>query len=116
MDDEQHSRSLVRRFLSGKFTILEASDGEEAVDIAQKHKPSLIFMDILMPNIGGYDACFIIKNDQSTKRIPVIMLTGLGYELNKKLAEELGADGYISKPFTLEKLLNIIGKFLEIPK
>ena len=116
VDDEQTIRLLVRRFLSDKFAVLEASDGKEAVDMAHKHKPALILMDIMMPNVDGYTACSILKNNQLTKKIPVIMLTGLGFELNKKLAEEVGADGYITKPFTLEQLLDAIGKFLEIPK
>ena len=116
VDDEQTVRLLVRRFLSDKFAVLEASDGEEAVDMARKHKPALILMDILMPNVDGYSACYAIKTDEATKAIPVVMLTAVGYELNKKLAETLGADGYITKPFTLEKLLDTIGEFLEIPK
>ena len=115
-DDEQTVRSLVRRFLSDKFSVLEASDGNEAVDMARKHKPGLILMDIMMPNMDGYTACSTIKTDQSTRRIPVVMLTGLGFELNKKLAEEVGANGYVTKPFTSEELLDAVGKFLEIPK
>jgi CheY-like chemotaxis protein len=116
VDDEQNIRLLVRKFLTDKFTVLEAIDGEEAVEMARKHRPSLILMDILMPKMGGYDACSMIKNDQSTKRIPVFMLTGLGFELNKKFAEAVGADGYITKPFTSEQLLDTIGKFLKIPE
>ena len=116
VDDEQTIRSLVRRFLSDKFAILEASDGAEAVDIARKHKPALILMDIMMPKMDGYQACSIIKTDQPTKRIPVVMLTGIGHELNKKLAKEVGADGYITKPFTPKELLDTIGKLLGIPK
>ncbi len=115
-DDEQYIRLLASRLLSDKFTVLEASDGAEAVDMARKYKPSLILMDIMMPNMDGYTACSTIKTDQSTKNIPVIMLTGLGFELNKKFAETAGADGYITKPFTLKKLLDTIGKVLEIPK
>ena len=115
-DDEQTIRLLMRRLLSDKFTVLEASDGKEAVDLARKHKPSLILMDIIMPNMDGYNACSMIKTDKATTGIPVVMLTGLDYELNKKLAKAIGADDYITKPFTLEKLLNTIGKFLEIPK
>jgi len=115
VDDEQNIRLLVRKLLTDKFTVLEAIDGEEAVEMARKHRPSLILMDILMPKMGGYDACSMIKNDQSTKRIPVFMLTGLGFELNKKFAEAVGADGYITKPFTSEQLLDTIGKFLKIP-
>ncbi len=116
VDDEQYIRLLARRLLSDKFTVLEGSDGAEAVDMARKHKPDLILLDIMMPNVDGYNACSTIKQDQSTRSIPVVMLTGIGYELNKKLAKEMGADGYITKPFTLEELLDPIGKFLEIPK
>ncbi len=116
VDDEQPIRSLVNRILSDKFVVLEASDGEEAVAIARHHKPGLILMDIMMPNMDGYNACSLIKTDQTTKRIPVVMLTGLGYELNKKLAGEVGADGYLTKPFTTSGLLETVGKFSETPK
>jgi len=116
VDDEQKVRLLVRRYLSNKYAVLEAANGKEAVDMARKHKPALIFMDIMMPDMGGYEACSKIKNDKSMGRIPVVMLTGLGYELNKKLAKEVGANGYITKPFTLEDLLDTIGTFLAIPK
>ena len=116
VDDEQTIRLLVRRFLGDKFVVLEAMDSEVAVDIAHNYKPSLTFMDIMMPNMDGYNACSMIKTDQAIKRIPVVMLTALGHELNKKLAKEIGADGYITKPFTLEKLLDTIGKFVETPK
>ena len=115
-DDEQTIRSLVKRILSDKFIVIEASDGEEAVAMARQHKPDLIIMDTMMPNMDGYNACSLIKTDQATKSIPVVMLTGLGYELNRKLAGEMGADGYITKPFTTRKLLETIGRFLEIPK
>jgi len=54
VDDEQYIRLLARRLLSDKFTVLEGSDGAEAVDMARKHKPDLILMDIMMPNVDGY--------------------------------------------------------------
>ena len=115
-DDEKNIRLLASKLLSDKFAVLEASDGAQAVDMARQHKPSLILMDIMMPKMDGYTACSKIKTDQSTKNIPVVMLTGLGFELNKKLAETSGADGYITKPFTLNGLLDAIGKVVEIPK
>ena len=115
-DDEQRIRLLVSRYLSNKYIVLEAVNSREAVDMARKHKPDLIFMDIMMPDMGGYEACSKIKNDKSTKGIPVVMLTALGYDLNKELAAETGADGYITKPFTSEDLLNTISKFLKTPE
>ena len=62
--------------------------------------------------MDGYTACSIIKADHATKVIPIVMLTGLGHELNKKLAESLGAAGYITKPFQSPELLDIIDHLL----
>ena len=61
-----------------------------------------------MPKMDGYTACFRIKADQATKAIPVIMLTAIDHELNKKFAMEMGADGYITKPFTTQELMDVI--------
>ena len=115
-DDERGIRLLVREFLGQKFRVLEASDGQEAIDMANKYKPYLILMDILMPNVDGYTACSTIKTNPATKRIPVVMVTALGHVLNKQLAESSGTDGYLSKPFLEKELFEIISKFLEIPK
>jgi len=69
-------------------------------------------MDILMPKLDGYTACRAIKTEQATKAIPVVMLTAVGYELNKKLAKEVGADGYITKPFSADELLRQVKQVL----
>jgi len=69
-------------------------------------------MDIMMPNMDGYTACHTIKSNPATKATPVVMLTGVGHELNRRLAEETGADGHITKPFSLGDLLDTIGQFL----
>ena len=111
-DDEQSIRLLVRRLLSQNYIVLEASDGEEAIDIARRENPDLILMDIMMPKVDGYTACHQITKDQATKAIPVVMLTGVGHELNKKLSFEVGAKGYITKPFSLQDLLDVIGPLL----
>lgn len=116
VDDERGIRMLAKDLLSHKFGVLEASDGQEAIDMANKYKPDLILMDILMPNVDGYTACSTIKTNPATKRIPVVMVTALGYELNKELAQSSGADGYLTKPFLEEELLDTVSKFVEIPK
>jgi len=115
-DDESNIRLLVSSMLDKDYTVLEASNGQEAVDIARSEEPDLILMDIMMPKLDGYTACSLIKADGATKVIPVVMLTGVGHELNKRLAEEIGAEGYITKPFSLGDLLDTIGKFLKSPK
>ena len=107
VDDEPHIRQLVNNTLGKDYKIIEASNGEEAMNIAHSQKPDLILMDIVMPKVDGYNACSQIKADQETKEIPVIMVTGLGFAINEKVAKDLGADGYITKPFNLENLLNL---------
>lgn len=111
VDDELCIRQLVSSVLDGNYTVLEASDGEEAINIARKQKPALIFMDILMPKLDGYTACYEIKRNRATRAIPVVMLTGVGYELNKTLSQKMGADGYITKPFDLQELLDKVSQF-----
>ena len=116
VDDEENVRRLLRSMLGNKYIVLEAKDGEVAIDIARSQKPDFILMDIMMPNIDGYTACHTIKHDPVTKTIPVVMLTAAGQDLNKKLAQEMGADGYITKPFGLLELLNTVERFLVNPE
>lgn len=115
VDDEANVRSLVSRTLSQHFIVLEARNGEEAVQIAHSQQPDLILMDLMMPRVDGNSACSIIKNDLATKQIPVVIMSGVGFELNKKLSLSLGADGYITKPFNLPDLNETIAQFLQVP-
>ena len=110
-DDEAGIRLMVVRMLGEDYTVLEAADGEEAVQLARLHKPSLVLMDILMPGKDGYSACHEIKTDPETKSIPVVMVSAIGHKLNARLSAEVGADGYITKPFSVEGLLKAIGKY-----
>jgi two-component system alkaline phosphatase synthesis response regulator PhoP len=111
-DDEEHIRLLVSSILSKDYAVLEASDGREAVDMARSYQPDLILMDILMPKMDGYTACNAIKQDPLTRAIPIVMLTAIGHELNVKLSQEMGANGYITKPFTPRDLQDTIKSFL----
>jgi len=111
-DDEPGIRLIISRLLEEEYIVLEAADGKEAIDIAKEQQPVLILMDLMMPKMDGYAACSTIKSDQATKGIKVIMLTAIGHELNKKYAEEMGADGYITKPFTRESLLEEMRRLL----
>jgi two-component system alkaline phosphatase synthesis response regulator PhoP len=113
VDDEPSIRSLVKRLLGSKYIVLEAADGEAAVEIARRDAPDIILMDILMPKMSGYAALRAIKTNPVTKGITVVMLTGLGSEIDKKLASEMGADGYITKPFSLRDLEKTIGRLLK---
>jgi two-component system alkaline phosphatase synthesis response regulator PhoP len=110
-DDEAGIRLMVLRMLGGDYTVLEAPDGEEAVNLTRLHKPSLVLMDIMMPGKDGYSACHEIKMDPQTRTIPVVMVSAIGHKLNEKLSAEVGADGYITKPFSVEGLLEAIAKY-----
>ena len=113
VDDETAVRKLVRKILSKDYTVLEAQNGEEAVNMAQSQKPDVILMDMMMPKIDGLTACYAIKTNQITREIPVVMLTAIDYELNKKLSKDvIGADGYITKPFNSQALLKTIRQLL----
>jgi two-component system alkaline phosphatase synthesis response regulator PhoP len=110
-DDELYIRLLVKDILQPDFTVLEASNGEEAVNITRTEQPDLVLMDILMPKLDGYTACYAIKNNELTKDIPVVMLTGVGHDLNKQLSQEMGATAYITKPFNPDDLLEKIRQY-----
>jgi len=112
VDDDENIRLLVHNILGKENIVLEAKDGEAAVQMARSHNPDFILMDIMMPNMDGYTACYVIKKDPVTGAIPVVMLTALGQELNVKLGQEMGADGYITKPFSVEILLDTVNSFL----
>lgn len=111
-DDEPNVRKLVSHLLAEDYIVIEATDGKEAVDAALKHKPNLILMDIMMPHVDGYTACYTIKSNPVTRAIPVVMLTGVGHELNRKLSQQMGADAYVTKPFGLQELKDVIVQLL----
>jgi len=111
-DDEGTVRLVVEKMLGKDYIVLEATNGEEAVKIAKAQQPNLILMDLIMPKMDGYTACSEIKADQSTRGIPVVILTAVGHELNKKFATEMGAAGYVTKPFNVQDLVNVISPLL----
>jgi CheY-like chemotaxis protein len=111
-DDEPGIRLTLGRLLDRNYTVLEATNGEEAVEIAKGQKPDLILMDLIMPKVDGYAACAQIKADPATRGIPVVVLTAIGHELNKKFATEMGAQAYITKPFNIQGLMDVITPLL----
>ncbi len=113
VEDDPNSRMLARDLLQRfGYAIIEATDGKQGVELAKARKPDLILMDIMMPGMDGYTACYAIRTDEATREIPVVMLTGLGQELNMKLAKAMGASGYVTKPFNLQDLLEATRQFL----
>ena len=115
VDDELPVRYLIRQVLSKEFIVLEARDGKEALDLARNEQPDIILMDLMMPNMDGLTACYAFKKEEPIKRIPIVMVTAIGYDLNKKLAKNVaGVSAYVTKPFDTQELLNTVKGVLEI--
>ncbi len=113
VEDDPKSMTLTKDLLKiSGYTTIQATDGKQGVELAKAAKPDLILMDIMMPKMDGYTACHDIKADEATRNIPVVMLTAVGYELNKKLAKQMGADGYVTKPFGRQELIDAISPLL----
>lgn len=103
MDDEQPIIDmLVYNLEKEGYNTLEATDGEKAVDIALNNTPDLILLDIMIPKMDGLSVC---KRIRHTLNVPIIMLSAKGEEIDKILGLELGADDYITKPFSIRELM-----------
>ena len=113
VDDEPNVRRLLHSILNKNFAVFEAEDGQEAVDMTNAQQPDVILMDMMMPKMDGLTACLMIKKNPDTKKIPVIMVTAIGFELNIKLSQQMGASGYVTKPFSPQDLLAKIAEVLQ---
>ena len=94
------------------YEVLTALDGEQALEKARAEHPDLIVLDIMMPKLDGYETCKMLKADASTKDIPVILLSAKGRNVDQKIGFEVGADDYITKPFSPRKLVERINAIL----
>lgn len=114
-DDEPSLRLLVRATLSSNktFDLIEASDGNEALQKAQEEIPDLILLDVMMPQLSGFEVCERLKNDPKTKKIIIIMLTAKGQQADRDWAISVGADYFLTKPFSPMELFNLIEKILK---
>jgi DNA-binding response OmpR family regulator len=94
--------------------ILTASNGEEALDLIQSENPSLVFLDIMMPIVDGFNVCNTVKNEWGMENVYVVMLTAKGQEVDKQRSEEVGADLYMTKPFDPDRVLEISRDVLDL--
>ncbi|MBI9086983.1 MAG: response regulator transcription factor [Desulfobacterales bacterium] len=116
VDDEEDILELVRYNLSREgFAVLGTTSGEEAINVARKEIPDLIILDLMLPGIDGLDVTRRLKNDAKTQSIPVVMLTAKGEEADVVAGLELGADDYITKPFSPRILIARVKAVLRRP-
>jgi len=105
-DDEEDVLKLVGNSLKGAgFKILEAKGGAEALEKALDQRPSLMVLDVMLPGMSGLELCRMLKSDARTSHIPIIILTAKAQEIDRVVGLELGADDYVTKPFSPRELV-----------
>jgi DNA-binding response OmpR family regulator len=117
VDDEPHIRLLLEQTLEEledhDVEILTATNGLEALETIRSEKPNLVFLDVMMPKMNGYEVCQQIKGDPTLSDVYIIMLTAKGQEFDRDRGKDVGADIYMTKPFDpdeiLEKSFEIVG-------
>ncbi|MEH6942407.1 response regulator transcription factor [Bacillus sp. JJ722] len=104
VDDEQSILTLLQYNLEqAGFEVITASDGEEAIEVAEQEKPNLIVLDLMLPKLDGIEVCKLLR--QRKMNVPILMLTAKDDELDKILGLELGADDYMTKPFSPREVI-----------
>jgi CheY-like chemotaxis protein len=115
IDDDMQSLELMEAILIPKgHEVIITNDPLQAVALIIVNKPDLILLDVMMPMLDGYSLLSEIKKSNTISKIPVVILTALGFELNKELAHNLGAAGYITKPVDSAELIQIVSHLLPV--
>ena len=113
VDDEWELRNLLTEFLTGEgYDVIQASNGEEALELAEKEEPQVILLDVNMPGIDGIEVCRRLKEEDKTRFIPIIMVTALEDRSVDAFVE--GADDFVTKPFSLVELSFRVKSMLRI--
>jgi len=113
-DDEPEAVELVAFNLKqAGFDVITAADGEEALKKARAQLPALVVLDVMMPELDGLEVCKLLRHDPATAVIPIILLTAKAAEIDRVLGLELGADDYLTKPFSPRELVLRIRKILQ---
>jgi DNA-binding response OmpR family regulator len=114
VDDETDAVELVAFNLKAAgFEVVAANDGAEALRKARSHAPQLIVLDLMLPEIDGLEVCKLLRRDPATATVPILMLTAKAAEMDRVLGLELGAEDYVTKPFSPRELVLRIKKILE---
>src|SRR5258706_9675090 len=120
VDDEQHIRLLIEQTLEDLedegVELQTASDGEMALDVVRNHHPELVFLDVMMPKLNGFEVCRAIKEDLGLAGTTVVMLTAKGQAYDREQGLAAGADRYLTKPFDPDELLDIAREALRLAR
>jgi len=117
VDDEPHIRLLLEQTLEDLedegVELLTAENGEEALEAIKTERPDIVFLDVMMPKMNGFDVCNAVKNKLKIYGVYIIMLTAKGQEFDKQRGQQVGVDMYMTKPFdpdeVVQKALQVLG-------
>jgi len=109
VDDELHTRLLLEQILEDLeeegVELFTADNGESALEIITREVPEIVFLDVMMPKLNGFDVCSIVKNDLALKGVYIVLLTVMGQEADRQKGEAAGADIYMTKPYNPDVVL-----------
>lgn len=100
VEDQRSASNLLRSTLEPEYDVIVSERGDEALQIARAHTPDVIILDLQLPGMSGIDVCRHLRNDPRTESTPLLMLTGLSEEADRIVGLEMGADDYVTKPFS----------------
>ncbi|MBI4041812.1 MAG: response regulator [Deltaproteobacteria bacterium] len=113
IDDEADLREAIKMKLEAEgYQIEQAANGVEALEHIKRNNPDLIVLDVMMPELNGYQVCKRLKEDEKLKHIPIILLTGRAHSSDQFWGLGMGANDYITKPFEFHELLSLIAQHL----
>lgn len=112
VEDEENIANAQKIILGDEYDVSIAYDGESGLRRIRELKPDLVVLDLMLPNRGGYEVCFSMRQDPELERIKVLMVTALDQEIDKSKGVMVGTDEYLTKPFEPEQLLSAVRKLL----
>jgi len=98
-EDDEMVRRIIKEVLQDDYELYFAEDGSEALQLAEKHKPDLLLLDIMMPEKNGFEVCRELRKDEEMQKLIIIMVTALSDKDSEKMGLKAGADDFITKPF-----------------
>lgn len=116
VDDEADLVSVLRFGLEVEgFEVISASDGEQGLSLARETQPALMLLDLMLPKLDGYKVCRALKFDERYRTMPIFILSARSGEEDRRLALEMGADAFITKPYEMKELVAKIRARLQLP-
>jgi len=114
-DDQAIVEFLTVCLRSARYEVDSALGGREGCKKAAASRPDLVILDLLMPDMHGFDVCQTLRNDRSLAGVKILVSTGKGYSVDKKSAMKLGADAYLTKPYSADQLLDAVAGLVGAP-